>query len=47
MVAVELLDDGAAPREPGDVRRAERELVDHGGETVGVVRQAEVRGHIR
>src|SRR5207249_12093939 len=38
MVAVELLYDGAAPREAGDVRRAERELLDQCREAVRVVR---------
>ena len=47
MVAVELQHDGAAPGEAGDVRRAERERLDQRREAVRVVRQAEVRRHIR
>jgi hypothetical protein len=47
MVAVELLYDSAAPGEPGDVRRAERERLDQRREAVRVVRQAEIRRHIR
>ena len=47
MVAVELLHDGAAPGEAGDVRRAERERLDQRREAIRVVRQAEVRRHVR
>ena len=47
MVAVELLDDRAAPGDAGDVRRAGRERLDQRREAVRVVRQAEIRGHIR
>ena len=47
MVAVELLYDGAAPGEAGDVRRAERERLDQRREAVRVVRQAEIRRHVR
>ncbi len=47
MVAVELQDEGSAPGEAGDVRRTERDLLDQRRETVCVVREAEVRGHVR
>ena len=47
MVAVELLYDCAAPGEAGDVRRAERERIDQRREAIRVIRQAEIRGHIR
>ena len=46
MAVVELQHDGAAPREAGDVRRAERERLDHCREAVRVVRQPEPRRHI-
>ena len=41
--AVELQCDRAAPRETGDVRRAELEVLDQRGEAVRVVREVEVR----
>ncbi len=47
MVAVELLDDSAAPGEADDVRRAERDRLDQRREAVRVLRQAETRGHVR
>ena len=47
MVAVELQYDGATPGEPGDVRRAERDRVDQRRKAVRVLREAEVRGHVR
>ncbi len=47
MVAVELQHDGATPGEACDVRRAERDLLDQRRKTVCVVREAEVRGHVR
>jgi hypothetical protein len=46
MVAIELLDDGAAPGEPRDVRRSETDRLDHGREAARVVGQTEVSGHI-
>ena len=47
MVAVELLDDRAAPGEAGNVRRAERECLDQRREAARVVRQAEIRRQVR
>ena len=47
MVAVELQYDGATPGEAGDVRRAERNRVDQRRKAVRVVREAEIRGHVR
>ena len=47
MVAVELLYDGAAPGEAGDMRGAERERFDQRREAVRVIREAETRRHIR
>jgi len=46
-VAVQLQDDGAAPRQSGDVRRSELEDLDQRRKAVGVVRQAEVRRDVR
>ena len=46
-MAVELHGEGAAPGEARDVRAAQREGLDQGGEAVCVVRQAEVRGDVR
>ena len=47
MMAVELQHEGAAPGEACDVRRAERDLFDQRCEAVRIVREAEVRGHVR
>jgi hypothetical protein len=47
MVAVELLHNGPAPRETGDMCRPQIERTDQRREAVGVVRQAEIRGHVR
>lgn len=47
MVAVQLLYDCAAPGDADDVGGAERQRVDQRREAIGVVRQAEVRRHIR
>src|SRR5215207_2034746 len=47
MVAVELQHDGAAPGEDRDMRRAARERVYQCREAVRVVRQAEIRWHVR
>ncbi len=44
MVAVELLYDGAAPGEAGDMRWPERERFDQRREAVRVVDEAEVGG---
>ena len=46
MEAVELLDDRAAPRDAGDVRRAERDRFDQRRQAAGVLGQAELRGHV-
>jgi hypothetical protein len=47
MVAVELEHDGATPGEACDVRRPGRNRLDQHREAVRVVREREIRGHIR
>ena len=47
MVAIELQRDGAAPGQTGDMRWPEIERDDQGRKAVRVVRQREIRGHVR